>query len=372
MQIAPTRPSPPKVAVAAYLDGTASAIETNVLKGRDQFVRADQSDALRVELTGTRLTPRDEKLKAAAYLAGAGAVVGIGVATALLGAPDIAACVGMAAIPPAFLAVRHLQAAFTAPDFDPGQPSPAATHAERLLQALQKNAQVEPESQKVAYISGHGSHKAVAGLSPEVLGKVLQQSPVDLTVLDACSTAQIEVLSQMAPFAGLLLCSVHPVPGKGFPIEKMFESKGNLAETAFQEAKLSTGSLSLIDSGRLQSDLLPALDVLGRDLAEAVEKGQGRAVKEALVKSPNPDLFGARVELRSFLENLAEQELGEGLQEAVRRSQSALSKTVLQDTGKTLTFRLDGIQDSALPKGWQSFIDVMDLRFKPLFMNPFG
>lgn len=367
MQILRDNPvQPRKTSVAAYLDGTASAIETDVLKGHDQFLKVD--DSVTISLTGTRMTPGSEKLKAGAYLAGAGATVALGVAAGMMGSPDIGVLLGLGSVLPAFLGVRHLQAAFTAPSFAPGRPAPAAIHSERFLSALQQNEKAAPGAQKVAYLSGHGSHKGVAGLSPETLGKVLRQSPVDLTILDACSTAQLEVLSQMAPFAGLVLCSVNPVPGKGFPIQKLFETAdASLAEQAFEQAKTSTSSLTLIDSGRVKSDLLPALDELGKDLTAALESGQRRTIKRALARSFNPDFFGSRVEMKSFLNTLSKQKLSKNLRESVKDAQAALDASVLKSTGRTLTFRLDGAQDSALPKGWQGFVDAMDSRYKPLF-----
>jgi cysteine peptidase C11 family protein len=366
MFIASSRPTNLKTSVAAYLDGTSTGIQTNVLKGQKQLVASQQAGDLdRLSITGTRLSPEQEKKVAAKYFAGMGALVATGVAIGMLASPDIGALVGLAAVPPGFLGVRHLQAALTAPKFAPGSPTHEAGHLQRFEQSLSELPAKVDGSLNVAYLSGHGSHKAIGGLSPKGIGKALSGSEIDFTVLDACSTGQLEVLAQLAPFAGLTLCSVHPVPGRGFPIQKMFEPSENHAIHAFESALQATSSLTLVDTKKLSGQLLPALDLLGQGLVDALDHGERAKIRKALVKSKNPDLVGPRVEMRTFLKSLGEQKFDKGLKARIKAAQDALENTVVRDTGSAMSFRLDGAQDGALPSGWQDFIDRLGLRFKP-------
>ena len=201
---------PRSTTVTAYLDGTANMIQPPVLRGHGQLqAAAERYQHLDVDVTGQRLDQKKELQSAATYFAGAGAVAALGTAVGRAFGTEVGLCVGLFAAPPLLIAARHVQTAFTERSFHPGAPCAQSAQADRLLETLTQQSARNPGARKVAYFSGHGSHRTIAGFDPQTLGKVLRQSPVDLTVLDACTTAQIEVLSQMAPQAGLVLSLIH-------------------------------------------------------------------------------------------------------------------------------------------------------------------
>jgi hypothetical protein len=272
---------------------------------------------------------------------------------------------GLAAVPPAFMGARHLQTSFTASAFQPGEAS-SEKQAARFEKSLLQNAREFPSSFQVAYVSGHGSHKAVAGFSPQVLGNLFDETAVDLTVLDACSTGQLEVLSKLGAGAGQVLCSSQPVPGKGFPIDRLFKESADIPAAAFEVACTSTSSLSLVDNRRLESHLLPALDSLAKGLSDSWPEHRD-SVKKALAQSRCPDLVGPRVDLRSFLDNLGKAALDPATQDSLESCRQSLSETLRRDTGGlSLSFRLDGKENEKLPEGWNRLIRKLDLPFKPL------
>lgn len=367
MQIRSTRSQHPPTMVAAYLDGTAKMIQPPVLKGYDQFLKADALPEVSTRLTGQRLSQKAELTKSAAFFAGSGAVLGAAAATGALFGLEAGFCLGILALPPALIGARHLQTAFTQTSFEPGPPGPPVEQSNRLRQALEANRAASPEGSQVVYLSGHGSHRDIAGFTPSDLREVLQDSPVDLTVLDACSTAQIEVLSQLVPYAGMILCSAQPVPGKGLPIVDMLKpSDESLPLHAYQAAKDSTTHLGLIDGQAMKDSLLPALDALGRDLETFAREGGRKEIKNTLAKSRNPDVVSARVDLGSFLDKLQSSSAAGKIASTLEQAQEAFDKTVVASTGQSLTFRLDGTGSLALPSGWNSFVQSMGLNFKPL------
>jgi len=363
VQISSTIGAPPKTVVTAYLDGTADFIQPPVLSGHDQFSKAVEAPHLEASITGGRLSQSQEVKKGVAYLAGGGSVLALGAAAGCLISKEVGLLASLLSVPPVLMGARHLQTAFTERDFQPGSPEDGA---QRLTKALKENEERHPAARKVAYLSGHGSHKRIAGFTPSDLGDILKKSPVDLTILDACTTAQLEVLSQLAPGAGLVLCSTLPVPGRGLPIEKMFEDSPNPALQAFQEAKDSTSNLSLIDSKIVEKSLLPALDDLGNALSQQMDGGNRDEVVKSVRKSRNPDLISPRVELGSFLSRLKESPLAPSMGKTIEKAEAAFKDSVVESTGLTFTFRLDGKENSELPPGWNRFVDKLDLKWKPI------
>lgn len=103
-------------------------------------------------------------------------------------------------------------------------------------------------------------------MSYKELGRVMMDTPVDATLMDACLASQLEALTHMAPWAGLVLASVHPIKARGFELDRLL-SPENLSEpdltkamvATAREARSTTPSFAVIDAKRLQERLLPCL-----------------------------------------------------------------------------------------------------------------
>ena len=358
-----TRP----VSVTAFLDGNARMIEPPVMRGHDQFERASQNPPLDYHVTGQRREFSQGVVEGAGFLAGSGAIAALGAAVGAQFGPEAGICVGLFAVPPAFIGARRLQSAFTSKDFQPGPPADPSVLSERFSNSLEKARSGNPEGPQVAYISGHGSHKEIAHFKPQQLGAILNQNPVDLTVLDACNTAQLEVLSKLGAGAGDVVCSSHPVPAGGFPIESLFDSPDKLGQSTYSESKGSTAHLSLVDNKKLVDKLMPSLDELAKQLKKGLDSGTKKQIHRALTKSRNPDLFGARAGLRPFLQNLGKEDLSAPCKEALDASLNSLKEAVPQDTGWAVTFRVDGKENEALPPAWNGLFEELGYRWKPFF-----
>lgn len=366
MHIASTRSSPRPVAVTAFLDGNARMIEPPVMRGYDQFKKSELTETIALHTTGQRRTLSQNLVQGAGFLAAGAAVAAVGTAVGMQFDPGLGVCLGLSALPPALIGARRIQSAFTAPGFQPGPPAPESALQTRLERALQEARRSNPESKQVAYFSGHGSHKEIAHFSPATIGEVLTDNPVDLTVLDACTTAQLEVLAKLGPGAGEVVCSPQPVPSKGFPIEKLFRSPQDLGKHTFEESKNATSHLALVDNTRLHQNLLPKLDTLAGKLRTDLSSGTSEAIHRALKKTRSPDLFGARVDLRGFLENLGRENLNSSCREALDETLTELKETVLESTGWSLSFRVDGKESQALPGAWKDLLNDLGYRWKPI------
>lgn len=354
------------MAVSAYLDGTAKMIEPPVMKGYRKFCLAERNPKIDAEVVGKRRQVTTDRRIGLSCLAGAAGAAGLGAALESTVGGGIGLLVGLAALPAGVFAARHLQASLVVPDFQADKPSPEVAHCRRLGDTLGHQRQEHPESLQVAYLSGHGSHKEIAGFHTANLGGVIRQHPVDLTVLDACNTGQIEVLAALGPQAGKVLSSVHPVPGKGFPIEELLQPHTDQGRYAFEAARNSTDSLNLYDAEKASTVLLPALDRLGVKLEAMVKAGHRSELKRVLARSRGPEIFGRRVDLGSFLANLQKERLPDPVRQAGIEARAALRETVLESTGWTISFRLDGQQSDSLPEGWNRFVRALHLIWKPI------
>lgn len=367
MLIGTSKPTLPPVSVTAFLDGNARMIEPPVMRGHDKFLKARDTRPLDYHVTGQRREFSKGVLQGAGFLAGSGAVAALGAAVGAQFGPEVGLCVGLFAIPPAFIGARRIQSAFTSKDFQPGSPAEPKILSERFQTALGKARAESPSSAQIAYISGHGSHKEIAHFKPQELGSIFSGHPVDLTVLDACNTAQLEVLSKLGSGAGKVVCSTHPVPAGGFPIEKLFTSPESLGENTYDQSKDSTAHLSLVDNPKLVKKLLPSLDNLATNLKSELESGASEQIHRALKNSRNPDLFGARVGLRAFLQNLSKESLTPSCRKALDSATNALKESVPQDTGWAISFRVDGKENEALPPAWNGLLEELGYRWKPFF-----
>lgn len=362
----PSQPEARPVAVSAYLDGTAKMIEPPVMRGYRKFCRADLSPKIDVAVAGKRRQVSTDRRIGLSCLAGAAGAVGLGAALESTVGGGVGLLVGLAALPAGVFAARHLQASLVVPDFHADKPSSEEVHCRRLARTMEQQRVDHREDFQVAYLSGHGSHKQIAGFHTENLGRVIRQHPVDLTVFDACNTGQIEVLASLGPEAGKVLCSVHPVPGKGFPIEELLQPHVNQGHHAFEAAKGSTDSLNLYDAEAATRKLLPALDRLGAGLEEMVKAGRRADLKKLLAQSRGPEIFGRRVDMGSFLSLLEKERLPDPVRQATIEARAALKETVLESTGWTISFRLDGQQSTSLPPAWNRFVQALHLNWKPL------
>lgn len=362
----PSREAGPRLAVSAFLDGTAKMIEPPVMKGFRQFSRAENSSDIDVEVVGKRRAVEEDRRLGLSLLGGAAGFAALGAAVESVAGGGLGILVGLAALPAAAFGARRLQASFAVPEFKADKPGPESGHRRRLEETLQSQRERHPDALQVAYLSGHGSHERIADFQVGNLGEILRRNPVDMTVLDACTTGQLEVLATLGPEAGKVLSSVHEVPGKGFPIQSMLTPSLDQGRHAFEQAKSSTASLNLYDAAKVTDSLLPALDNLGKELSLLLRE-QGKEIERALTQSRGPDLFGRRVDLGSFLDKLQSKELPEQARLALSAAKDALKQSVLESTGWSLSFRLDGKQNEALPPGWNRFVQDLGHTWKPIF-----
>ena len=366
--------------VSAYLDGKAFLIERQVLRGVDQFEKAQKVDPnLQVVVDGQRRSRLAELGRFAALtLAPASLGLGLGVALAASGDP-VAGMVlgGMVGLGLSSAGLKNLGLAFKAPRWKAGerytvgkgsQPSPVPTAgATRLADLIRSNATQYPGVRHIAYLSGHGNGKAITEIPVAELPENLP--PVDLTVLDACKTAQLEVISRLAPWSRHLLTSVHEVPGKGFPIEAMLAKSDDFLSLARTAAPAAV-SLSLLDGVQFSRSLLPQLDVLGRQLVAELKAGNRHEIRRALAQSRNPDWLGPRVNLSDFLEKLEKRSaLSAETRGAVSQARESLGETLLfTKNAHSLSFDLArGRTSDSLPEGWRNFLNEFDRNWKPLW-----
>ncbi|MCA9794453.1 MAG: hypothetical protein KC910_21745 [Candidatus Eremiobacteraeota bacterium] len=377
------RLAPSHTVVSAYIDGKASGIEKQVLRGIDQFERAYQKadSELTVVVDGQRRSKSSGKQMGALLMAAplvAGTLVG-----AVAGA-QFGMFAGMALAPVTLLTGYSMySAASAAPNWEAGArytigqgsaPTPVAeSGVNRLHDLVVANAKAYPTSRHVIYLSGHGEHDEVAGMKFKDLAATMGDTKVDVTVLDACLTSQLEAMTRLAPWAGVVLASSHVVPAKGLPIEDLFSHKNLAAEDLGDwaaSAEKGAFSLAAIDTRALQSELLPSLDKLGGLLSRELESGHRADIRRALARSKSPGwFFTERVDMSSFLDKLEQAPLSEVTQKAVANAKEAMKKTVLhQKNAHSFTFALDRDRnDQTMPPGWRNFLDSADYGRKPLW-----
>ena len=292
--------------------------------------------------------------------AAAGAAVAGGTAVGVMANPGLGGMIALTSLPAALLGYKQMKAATASPSFSAPELKTESQAQKVLTDALARQRATNPEARQVAYLSGHGNHKEVAGFTHKGLAEVLSKSPVDMTILDACLCSQLEVVSQLAPFAGLVISSADIVPNEGLPIEKLFGGQRQPNEM-FEDCVDATVSVSLIDSKSVQQELLPALDQLGADLVVGLRGEDKSNIKKALKASESPEHMSERVDLESFLEQLEERGLAA---DSVKKAQQAFDSSVVRNHRTPLTFRLDAKENEALPDGWRNFITALGKHVK--------
>ena len=361
MKISSSQKVQKHTAVTAYLDGKAFNIEGPVMSGSDQFQQSAANDpGLSLSVVGRRVAPTKQKNRALACYAAAGAIVAGGVVAGLMTEPGLGAVIAATSLPAILLGYKQMKAATASPNFAPPELKTESQAQKVLSDSLKAQKAANPQARQVAYLSGHGNHKEVAGFKHKALAEVLQGSPVDMTILDACLCSQLEVVSELAPFAGLIISSADIVPNEGLPIEKLFDAE-HAPGQMFEECVDATVSASLIDSKAVKTKLLPALDTLGKDLAEGLQSDQSSTIKAALKASESPEHVGERVDMRSFLAQLKERGLAP---ESVDGAIAAFDQSILRHHRTPLTFRLDSKKNDSLPPGWTSFLSSLGKKIK--------
>ncbi|MGE0494272.1 MAG: clostripain-related cysteine peptidase [Vulcanimicrobiota bacterium] len=369
----------PLTAVSAYIDAKSAHIETLKLRAVDRFERAEhQADGqLQVLLDGQRHSRTHDGLlftaigllpaalcTAAGYtMAGSvGALAGTGAGLALFALP----------------ATFFLHRALKAPQWKaeqrleingPSRPSLEPAGTQRLASLVEESRSRAPQARQILFLSGHGNRSQVANMDMEALGQSMGDHPVDITILDACLVGQLEVMSRLAPWAGLVLASAHPIRARGLELENILRPEHlnqpdatQAAVAMAKEAVSTTPSFAVIDTARLQSQLLPALDRLGERLA--ADPGPVRPVLAQSLSSNG--LLSARVDLGSFLTKLSEARPDhQEAQEALRAYRACVP---FQKNQHGISFHLRaGRNDPTLPLGWRKFLTQLDRDFKPLW-----
>lgn len=372
-----TRPQARPTLVSAYIDGRASGIQSPVLDGVDQFEKAtDANPDLQVVVDGRR---RPDWLNYS-LTAGALAVPVAGwVGFTLAGYPHEAlAIAGTLAVGSAVGVYSCLGQTFQARSWEHGArytiggdnlASPVAKAGpEKLGSLIVENGAKYPGARHVAYLSGHGTREEIVGMKVEEIGEQLAGRQLDGMVLDACLTNQLEVLSKLAPWAGVVLASTHVVPAKGLPIQKMFAPEVlNQADESQVFSKMAevaapaTYSFSAIDTRVLKTEVFPKLDHLGRRLAEELRQGHRTPIRRALRRGQG--FISSRVDLGRFLTALEQAPLSDQTQKAAGAAREAFEKSLLyQKNEHNLSFDLGEADDQSLEPGWREFLQEYDRR----------
>lgn len=347
----------------------------------DRFERAQEASlgTLQVTIDGQRHDRTKDVLTFAA-LGVAPTLAATGIGYHLAGAVG-AVVGGVAGAAVALLPAGYfLNRARKAPQWTPQtrltlgqQPSPspvAEAGPARLRSLVDENRSKHPEARQILFLSGHGDRREVAHMKIAEMGEAMRGSKLDATIVDACLLGQLEVLTHMAPWAGLVLVSPHKILAKGLELPEILSPRNlavpDLREATVamaKEAKSTTPSFAVVDTEKLQQKLLPSLDDLGR----ALTRSDRAAVLEALGDSLGTDGFlSRRVDLGSFLGQLEKAEIAPA---ETHKAREAFSQTVpFQKNEHSLSFHLKaGQTDQSLPKGWRDFLQFADRTFKPLW-----
>lgn len=381
----------PKVAVTAYFDGKAHAIQNQVLGGLDRFEKARQQSPqdLVVRVDGQR-SPRALQFATAGAFALTGlAVVGGAVALGLAGAA-LAPVAGLGALGVyiASLGEDSLRQGLKMPQWSGREPVqlghgsipsevPARQPGQQLQQLLQSNLRDFPSARQVVCLAGHGDHQQVGPLTYQAAAEALQGNKVDHLLLDTCLGGQLEVLSRLAPWSRFVIASSQPIPAIGLPLDKMFQPElllqenGAQAQTWVEQARAITPSLAAWDSDKFCQEFLPALGQLGQQLEQEIHRGNRDSIKRALARSSSPERFWtSKVDMGSFLRQLQGAELSPSARESVQKALQAFEASLVHSQNqRTLTFHLQRErQDLSLPEGWRGFLEVADFSRKPGFL----
>ncbi len=199
---------PVRVAVSAYIDGKSETIESMKLDAVDRLEKAQEASQglMQVTLDGQR----HSRAKDLALFTGLGllptvAAVGLGghfggvVGACVGGAVGLAVCT----LPSTHFLGRALKAPQWKTDSrlalgGEASPSPVSEPGpERLRSLVQQNREQHPEARQVLFLSGHGDIDQVAHMPWNELSQSMEKTPVDVTILDACLTSQLEVMSHL-------------------------------------------------------------------------------------------------------------------------------------------------------------------------------
>jgi cysteine peptidase C11 family protein len=376
----------PQTVLSAYIDGKSRHIEVLKLKAVDRLERAQQDSQgeLLVTLDGQRHSQTLDLaifaglgLAPTALATYAGSAVN-GVAGALIGG---ALGLGAFALPACFF----LRRTFEAPQWTPEtrwtpntspKPSPVKTPgAQRLRSLVDENQARAPGSRHILFLSGHGDRTEVADISMGDLAEAMKGTKLDVTILDACLQGQLEVLTKLAPWAGLVLASPHKIKARGFDLETMLKRETLLRESNLAMVKdmaavanSTTPSLAIVDTEKLEKSLLPSLGKLGSALCSSLKEPSVRkTIEKALKSSKSTDgIISRRVDLGGFLEELGKRNISP---ELTRAAQESFSEAVpFQENDHSISFHLTaGRTDQTLPQGWRDFLSELDHSFKPIF-----
>ena len=375
----------PIVSVSAYIDAKATHIESLKLNAVDRLEKArDNSDgAMDVVLDGQR----HSRAKDAALFAGLGlapAALASWAGWGLHGATGalVGGAIGLAAFtaPAGYFLGRSLKApqwkAETSRHLGHStEPSPGEAGPQRLRSLVDQAKEINPQARQLLFLSGHGDRTTLASMDLSEMSTALENSKLDITILDACLQGQLEVLTRLSPWAGLVLASPHKIKARGLELEELLNpqilAQDSPLETACQmarEAKSTTPSFAVVDTTQFKERLLPSLDSLGGKLADSwSDSSVSAGVKSALAAAVGTDgLFSRRVDLGSFLKELERRKI---LPEQTSLALDSFKSTVpFQKNEHSVSFHLKaGRDDATLPKGWRDFLKALDLSFKPLF-----
>lgn len=373
------RQAGPRVAVSAYIDGKSAQIESMKLDAVDRLeISREAADGkLAVTIDGLRHSRGKDALAFAALgvlptVAAAAAGYSLaGIPGALAGG---VAGTAIALLPSTFFLSRALKA----PQWTPGsrltlgeaaQPSPVKAAGPGKLRSLVDESRAHyPDARQILFLSGHGNRTEVAHMNIAEMGQAMQGAKLDATIVDACLVGQLEALSHMTPWAGMILVSPHKILARGLELPNILSNKNLLepdlkssAVDMAREAKSTTPSFAVIDSEKFQKSFLPALDQLGLEL----QKADPSAIKKALGKSLGTDGFlSRRVDMGSFLHQLKAARLAP---EATEKALEAFQDSVpFQKNEHSFSFDLKaGRSEPSLPQGWRDFLTSVGRRFKP-------
>ena len=367
--------------VSAYIDGKSAQIEAMKLDAVDRFevVREQSQDQILINIDGLRHSPTKDYLTFAAVgllpTAGAAALgySAGGVPGALLGGLGGLALAGLPS-------TYFLNRARKAPQWKAGsrlavggesQPSPVTKPGpEKLRSLVEQSRRENPSARQILFLSGHGDRNEVAHMPIAEMGQAMQGSRLDATIIDACLLGQLEVLTHLAPWAGLVLVSPHKIKARGLELPKILTSE-NLSQPDMEQAAVkmaaqarsTTPSFAVVNTVNFQEEFLPALDALG----QALSKEQDSAVRKVMARSLSTDgLLSRRIDMGSFLKELEKAEIAPS---ATRKAREAFAKTVpFQKNQHSFSFHLKaGRSDQSLPEGWREFLKKADRSFKPIF-----
>jgi hypothetical protein len=374
----------PIVSVSAYIDAKATHIESLKLNAVDRLEKARNSadGAMDVILDGQR----HSRAKDVALFAGLGlapAALASWAGWGLHGATGalVGGALGLATFtaPAGYFLGRSLKApqwkAETRRHLGKStEPSPGKAGPQRLSSLVDQARESNPRARQILFLSGHGDRTTLASMKLDEMANAMENSSVDITILDACLQGQLEVLTRLAPWAGLVLASPHKIKARGLELEEILRphnlTHDSSLEAACQmarEAKSTTPSFAVVDTVQFREQLLPALDSLGRKLADSwSDDSLSEGVKSALSDTVATDgFFSRRVDLGSFLEELHKRQI---LPQQTSLALESFQNTVpFRKNEHSLSFHLKaGREDPSLPPGWRDLLKKMDLSFKPL------